>query len=425
MMERNLQAALAEFDIGLGPMTPDADIIRTGRVAVDAYLSPERFKKECEIFQHVWLNVGLDSEVQHRGDWMVREVESAKASILIVRGQDDVIRAFHNVCSHRALKLVWGERGCDKQFICPYHAWSYGADGSLRGVPDRQESFPDLDVATSGLTPVSLEIWKGLIFINLDKNPRQSLRTFLGGVADMLDETPLDKFRYSARLTGIVKSNWKAGVDAASEGYHVQALHHGVKDMVCSKTNPHVHFMSIDFYGPHRRSSNPSNPDFKLSDKRPVQKFIFESVPQVVVASADKSLSFDVAKLNPTKAEDWSNDQFSIFPNFILSLALNGFWSMHYWPISVDSFRWEAHYHFANAPKTWSERFAMEGSIALNRDISSEDTACTQKQQISMASGAKPYVQFGNYELLCRHEAAVLEAILNRRNTTSIVMAAE
>ena len=421
-MEHHLRAALAAFDIGFGPLVPDEDIIRTGRVPVDHYLSVDRFEKEAEIFRHVWLNVGLDSEVPHEGDWIVRDIEVAKASLLIVRGQDNVIRAFHNVCSHRALKLVWSERGCGKQFVCPYHAWSYGTDGSLRGIPDRQ-SFPDVDPATSGLTPVSVEIWKGLIFVNLDRNPRQTLREFLGGAAEILEHTPLDKFRYSARLTGVVKSNWKAGLDAASEGYHVGALHRdSAREMVCSKNNPYVHFKSIDFFGPHRRTSNTGNPDFRLSDKKPVHKLIFESVPQVTVAGADRSLSFAGPGINTTRDEEWSNDQFSIFPNFVLNLALNGFWSMHYWPISVDSFRWESHYHFAKAPKSWSERFALEGSIALNRDISSEDTACTQQQQLAMASGARYFLQFGAYELLCRHEAAVWEAIIRRRNATPLAM---
>jgi phenylpropionate dioxygenase-like ring-hydroxylating dioxygenase large terminal subunit len=424
-MEHHLRAALAAFDIGFGPLVPDEDIIRTGRVPVDHYLSVDRFEKEAEIFRHVWLNVGLDSEVPHEGDWIVRDIEVAKASLLIVRGQDNVIRAFHNVCSHRALKLVWSERGCGKQFVCPYHAWSYGTDGSLRGIPDRQ-SFPDVDPATSGLTPVSVEIWKGLIFVNLDRNPRQTLREFLGGAAEILEHTPLDKFRYSARLTGVVKSNWKAGLDAASEGYHVGALHRdSAREMVCSKNNPYVHFKSIDFFGPHRRTSNTGNPDFRLSDKKPVHKLIFESVPQVTVAGADRSLSFGGPGINTTQDEEWSNDQFSIFPNFVLNLALNGFWTMHYWPISVDSFRWEAHYHFAKAPKSWSERFALEGSVALNRDISSEDTACTQQQQLAMASGARSFLQFGAYELLCRHEAAVWEAIIKRRNATPLAMTAK
>jgi phenylpropionate dioxygenase-like ring-hydroxylating dioxygenase large terminal subunit len=423
-MEQYLEAALGSFDVGFGPMLPNPEIIRSGRVPVDAYISEERFGREREIFRHVWLNVAVDSEVNNPGDWIVRDVEAASASVLIVRDQDRKIRAFHNVCSHRSLKLVWGESGCSKQFVCPYHAWSYGSDGSLRGIPDRQ-AFPDLDQATSGLTPVSIEVWKGLVFINLDAHPRQTLTEFLGGIVGLLERAPLDNFRYTARLGGIVKSNWKAGLDAASEGYHVQALHReSARDMVCSKTNPHVHFLSMDFYGAHRRTSNPRNPEFKLPDSKPIYKLIFDSVPQLVVPSGDDSLSFAVPGLNPTKAEDWSNDLISIFPNFQLSLALNGLWTMHYWPISVDSFRWEARYHFRNAPRTWRERFAMEGSIAINRDISSEDTACTQKQQTAMNSSVKSHLNFGTYELLCRHEAAVMDAIVNHRNSPTMVKAA-
>src|SRR3546814_4464571 len=64
-------------------------------------------------------------------------------------------------CALRAVRLVCGEQGCDSQFVCPYHAWSYASDGRLRGVPDRAASFPDLDFATSGLTPIAIEVWKG------------------------------------------------------------------------------------------------------------------------------------------------------------------------------------------------------------------------------------------------------------------------
>jgi hypothetical protein len=195
--------------------------------------------------------------------------------------------------------------------------------------------------------------------------------------------------------------------------------------MVCSKANPFVQFISIDFFGAHRRMSNPRNPDFKLSDSKPIYKLIFESIPQPVVAMAGQKASFDLPGLNPTKAEDWSNDLLSIFPNFQLSLALNGFWTMHYWPITVDSFRWEAHYHFRNAPRTWREKFALEGTVALNRDISSEDTACTQKQQTAMSSRVKPFLQFGTSELLCRHEAAVMAAIVDNKKTGPMALAAE
>jgi phenylpropionate dioxygenase-like ring-hydroxylating dioxygenase large terminal subunit len=424
-MTIDLQAALGGFDVGFGRMTPNEDIIRTGRVPVDSYLSQGRFEREREIFKRTWLNVALDSELPKANDWIVREVEAASASVLLVRAESGEIRAFHNVCSHRSLKLVWGEKGCDRQFVCPYHAWTYSGDGSLRGIPDRA-AFPHVDQARSGLMPVAVEVWRGLVFINLDPHPRQTLREFLGGVADILDEAPLDAFRYTARMTGIVNSNWKAGLDAASESYHVGVLHRdSARDMVCSVDNPFVHFLSIEFLGAHRRTSNARNPDYTLPEIRRIQKLVYESVPQVVVAEKDGNMSFDQPGINPTQAEPWGNDLFSIFPNFQMSLALNGFWTMHYWPLTVDSFRWEAHYHFQNAPRTWRERFALEGSLALYRDISSEDTACTARQQDAMKSGVRSFMQFGEYEILCRHQAAVLDAIVNRSDTAAQSIAAE
>src|SRR3546814_13419428 len=90
--------------------------------------------------------------------------------------------------------------------VCSSDLWSYDTDGKLRGIPDRQ-AFPDIDIAESSLVPVSCEVSKGLIFIHLDPNQRQTLRQFLGGVVAMLDKAPLVAFRYSARLHGIAKSN--------------------------------------------------------------------------------------------------------------------------------------------------------------------------------------------------------------------------
>src|SRR3546814_9878606 len=74
-MDMDLNAAMTEFDVGFGPMMPDADIIHTGRVPIDTYVSAERFEKEMEVFRRVWLNVALDSEVPNVGDWVTRDIE--------------------------------------------------------------------------------------------------------------------------------------------------------------------------------------------------------------------------------------------------------------------------------------------------------------------------------------------------------------
>ena len=96
----------AAFDIGMGTLKPDADIMTTGKVPLDSYYGQQRFEREREAFGHVWLNIAETVEIPDPGDWIVREVSIRSASIIIVRGKDDVIRAFHNICSHRGMKPV-------------------------------------------------------------------------------------------------------------------------------------------------------------------------------------------------------------------------------------------------------------------------------------------------------------------------------
>src|SRR3546814_19506274 len=98
-------------------------------------------------------------------------------------------------------------------------------------------------------------------------------------------------------------------------------------DMFVSKRNPPVLPLSTNVMGPQRRTSNPRKPQCQLSDAKPIHKMMFETNPQVVLGGEDKSLSFEPHGLNPTGHPLWSNDLMSIFPNFQLSLALNGFWS--------------------------------------------------------------------------------------------------
>ena len=105
---------------------------------------------------------------------MLREVPTLKAELIVVRGKDDVVRAFHNTCAHRGVPVVHQKKGTSATFRCPYHSWLYGADGKLRSIP-AQENFPCVDKANSGLVPVNLDIWNGFIFVNFADEPEQSL----------------------------------------------------------------------------------------------------------------------------------------------------------------------------------------------------------------------------------------------------------
>ena len=86
----------------------------------------------------------------------------------MIRGGDGQVRAFANVCRHRGSRLVDGTGGCARRLTCPYHAWTYAADGRLVGVPQR-EDYPGLDPAALGLIPVELEAWHGFLFVRLEE----------------------------------------------------------------------------------------------------------------------------------------------------------------------------------------------------------------------------------------------------------------
>ncbi|MBI3329351.1 MAG: aromatic ring-hydroxylating dioxygenase subunit alpha [Nitrospinae bacterium] len=149
----------------------------TDPVPAEPCISPAYFDLERErVFRRVWLNVGRVDEIPKAGDYVVRDLAVCNASILVMRGEDGMIRGFHNVCSHRGNKLVWDEKGsCRGYLTCNFHSWAYDGKGHLKWVPD-EENFFGLQKREHGLTPVATDIWEGFIFINMKCRLRNVLQ---------------------------------------------------------------------------------------------------------------------------------------------------------------------------------------------------------------------------------------------------------
>ena len=161
------------------PWTTQHAELGTGPAPIDPYISPAYFELERErIFRRVWLNVGRLEDIPQPGDYFVQDLAVGKTSILVVRGQDGTVRAFHNVCKHRGNKIVWDERGSCQRFACKFHGWTYAPDGRLIGV--EEEMFFDFKKSEHGLTRVATDICGGFIFIHLDPHPRETLSQYLG-----------------------------------------------------------------------------------------------------------------------------------------------------------------------------------------------------------------------------------------------------
>lgn len=228
----------------------------TGPVAIGRVMSDEFFELERQrIFGSCWLKIGRIEEVPRFGDFVIKDLPVCRTSVFLMRGKDGRVRGFHNICSHRGNKLAWDPRGNCRAGVltCKFHGWSYNWEGKLVGVPD-EVNFFNLDKAENGLTPVATDVWQGFIFVNLDRNPAQSLKAYLGGIVEDLEAYPFNSVPFSFGYWEDLKCNWKIAVDAQNEAYHAVWLHRRtIGDIFAGCDDPYAHALAvIDGFDPKR-----------------------------------------------------------------------------------------------------------------------------------------------------------------------------
>lgn len=191
------------------------------------YTDPRYFEIEKrEIIARTWQFACHVEKVRNPGQYTTLDIQGH--SIAIVRGGDGVLRAFYNVCQHRAHGLLKNS-GTIKQITCPYHAWGYGLDGVLRNAP-RSDHMPDFDPSKICLTPVKVEEFCSFVFVNLDADAKPMAEQTGGLAADIAEFAPdLADLTHAHRNTYRIKSNWKNVVDNFLECYHCPVAH---KDFV-------------------------------------------------------------------------------------------------------------------------------------------------------------------------------------------------
>ncbi len=197
-----------------------------GIVPKERYLSREFLVAELErMWSRVWQVAGREEELTDAGDYL--EYGIGDESVLVTRGHDGRLHAFHNSCLHRGTRLADGcgrfdatEDGGDVR--CPYHAWRYALDGRLVEVVDPDE-FPDLSEGLA-LAAVPVDTWGGFVWICLDADAPPLLE-YLDPLPALLAPYRLEEYRFRAYLTTVLPANWKVVVEAFAEGYHVQGTH--------------------------------------------------------------------------------------------------------------------------------------------------------------------------------------------------------
>jgi len=373
----------------------------TGPVPTTIYYDPAFYERELDaIYKRAWLCMGRVEQLRQPGDFFVKEIPTFEMSILIVRGKDERIRAFHNVCQHRGNHVELKRSGNCNAFRCPFHGWAYGLDGRLAGVPDA-EGFYDLDRNTKGLPAVHFDTWEGFIFVNLDDTPVMSLAEFLGEQGRDLAGYPFHRGTQTFEYEGIVKCNWKCMVDSFCETYHVPFLHkHSVIDTLAGPDNPFGRLIDVRIKGPHRTSSVVGNMAYQPN---PVQGLAFQYAPGPSVTSGSVDNETVLPKgLNETRAENWSIDVTVFFPNWIIVMGSGMYFTHQMWPLGPNEVVWQMR-GFVRPATNAAQRFGQENSMVELRDAVLEDGNTLERIQRSLKQGLIEEFLFHDHELALRH----------------------
>ncbi len=357
----------------------------TNPVPTKPYYDPAYFELERQsVFLKSWIHVAHLCEVPEPGSFIRCDLEFARASLLIVRGRDDRVRAFHNVCPHRGTQLVDEAAGRQSKFSCPYHMWTFGTDGALLSAPDF-DAF-HVDKADCSLVSVRLEECGGLLFVNFDQDA-PPLRDWLGAYAERLEQMPVARATTFAQYSYDIAANWKLTYDNFQENYHLRFIHPRSGGAGIGGDNQFGYPATMGFEGPHRTQRIWSNP---APDLKPFQRAAaMRGIPPL----AEQGL-LDLP---------YGRDYLAFFPNlFIIGTPTQPF-SHTVYPISADRSRGVVRVYWVGEDRDASHRFAREYSVAQIRDIHCEDIAMIERGQNGLASGALKHMHFQSMEALCRH----------------------
>jgi len=297
----------------------------------------------------MWCCVARAADLPRPGAF--RTVDVGRESVLVTRARDHGVRAYLNVCRHRGARLVTEDGGeVRRAFQCPYHAWTYGLDGTLKAAPGMRDE-DGFDADNYSLFPVQVDTWGPFIFVNVDLEA-DSLRETLGILPDTIAETgiDLDSLRFHHRGEYVIEANWKIAVENYLECYHCAVNHPGFVDAV------------------DERALRLESGGARLSQFAPVHPRAVESLAPYDVRGELSMSQFHIflpaMKFNVCPGR----------PNLSIGPV---------WPLAADRCAGYLDYFFApEADDAWLESF-----FAYDDQIGREDRALVESVQRGMASG--------------------------------------
>ncbi|TAG19014.1 MAG: aromatic ring-hydroxylating dioxygenase subunit alpha [Rhodobacterales bacterium] len=352
------------------------------------YRSKALFALEREkVFLSHWQVVGHVSDVPNAGDWLTFDLLGERA--VVMRGQDGVVRAFHNLCRHRGARVVDGATGqCKGAIVCPFHGWVYNLDGSLRGAA-QPKSFGDMQREDFGLKPIEMETFFGFVFLRFAPGPQPPVATLLAPFAADFASYGLQGVEPvpTAGWASDLPVNWKSVRDVDNEGYHVALAHPGLQDLY-GRTYRDMYLdnglsISIGWYGDVPGKLWSVRNYAKASPPRP--------------------------DLPPHLQRAWT--YYGLFPNQVFSITPEGVQFYHDIPLDEGTTRLTGRsYRWPNEGR--AQRLARYLAYRIDRDTSVEDRQLSIWSNESMKSDAYEGFHLSDLEYGLRRHHDALRRIL-------------
>jgi phenylpropionate dioxygenase-like ring-hydroxylating dioxygenase large terminal subunit len=325
-------------------------------LAMWTYASEELLELEYrEVFLKTWQFAGHVSELAEPGAYIVFDLW--RDSVIIMRGKDGVLRAFQNVCRHRASRLVDGKGQCKGVIQCQYHGWTFNLDGSLKSITE-SKNFPACDKSQLGLNPVELEVYRGLIFVKLEPSDCLSVQEQYAPIDKFIAAyRPEELIRLEGAFGQVWECNWKLAWDNYAENYHIPMGHPGLQRMTREGGEGGELSTGIGF-GTFKMKEKPSkNPD--------------EARYQSLIHAADHRVDDAVKRC-------WL--QVSMHMNMGLEFGNEVFWNFQILPLGVD--KTEIRYTgYTRKHLSEEEQELLALNIKLNGTVNNEDKVLVERIQ--------------------------------------------
>ena len=330
------------------------DLYRVDAPLEEAYTIPAQWYLDLrieqverdQVFGRNWIAVGRLDQVAREGQFFTAEI--AGEPIVVVRGSDGQLRAFFNVCRHHAAAVVNVPCGTAQHLRCPYHGWTYGLDGSLKGSPEFT-GVCNFNRAANGLVPLHVDVWEQFVFVSLD-NKTPLLEDCLGDLPARVAPLHIGDLHFFARKTYTLACNWKVYVDNYLDGgYHVPHLHKGLNSVL----------------------------DYKEYTIENSERYSLQSSP---IVSSEEHASFSATRTGDRAYYYW------LYPNFMINIYQGVMDTNLVLPLGVDRCLVQFDFFFGDVNEAARESNAE--SVAVSDRIQDEDVDICESVQRGLRSRA-------------------------------------